>query len=1335
MADPNPLDIIYQQGVTAESVGAKPQTATMDTNDYESVYSSGESQAFPNKVTPVTPPSPYVVNTTVKGSGTTEDPFKVGMEYYANAAKAGGFDLARQWAGVAAMTGVVPYEVLKDDFSSTRMEQFKDPVSAIPPPDLFGIGKTTVQSAPFLANVYAGGAIGGAIGAGVGAAAGVPAAPETGGISVPLLGVSFGVGGSELGAAGTAMTLSAGGAYMSARENGIPHDVAITKALAYGAVAGVLQTLRLKALDQATKAGVSQFAKSEVGKQTIFDTVKKVAINLNFQAGVGAIQEVTNSITSMLAGGFSGVHNNYTNADDWAKRLWDDFTRSYGEGLKGAVGISGAHYAGGAIKGAFTKPKVSTATTDLGKAAEDAVNFLDQPTEEKLKELQQHHDELTKKIAETEKTIEEKAAEIITQREKEIADFNAQGGVNKYVPARISKQEARQMAEQRYADQIKEEADRIQAEGPQVVNKVPAPLNAPQKPAMDETALTQRISKEQGIPMSAARKLAKEQIEKAASHVNKPGELASSLYQHPRQPAISREDAVAKATSRFDSEINKEANAIMDANDAAIKSTAGAAMPPRSITPKQAREMVMEKTTPADLKRQAKEIANQIGLLNGSVEKFDYADVPKTSKENKKAMLTDWEARRAAEEARDAEVVQKAVDALPEATGKPSGKVKRALLGGGKSTMTLSGFADNLSVFAKGKEEKAITDLLDVTPENNNKSKMLTGSVTKAFTEFAESVGSLKRAKDLIDSGKRKAERGTFYNTKGEPQKLGHLTLNQVLDIHLRFKDSDAHAGLHNLGYTRKGETKVGEISTEELVDNILTKVDNGDRKKLGDAILRYWDWKHEGTNEHFIKEYGRELPHVKNYSGQIKYEKQPNDPVEELSYEARLQKMYDRGGDPNSLKEREGNFDRRLKIEDPIDRLFNQTVEVDSWRAMSEKNRQLDRFINNEQVDKRIRHTWGDTYKAMLTSSVEMTTGVRSTPIESRNKFADFLRGNIATGFMGGNDPVQLARQLTGVMNLTSEVPAHKITTGIVRGIAESTKKDGGELGAYLKDSQVYQDRKNHILRDVHQLTGEHALPLHVRNGLMTVKDYGMLATVVGGRTADALGGFSAYNYAKNTLGKSHEQAVLFADSAVEKTQSSMRESEKTFFERGGGFQGLMVALQKQNIQVFHIEKNVLTRAIIQKDKSAIGKAVSVVASYHAAAALYTMISVSPTLLGKDENAKEGAWNKVWFSAGAGAFATTPLLMGDVAYGILASEPQHAPDTVPGRLAANTVSGVRGIVSAAQDSAAKGEFLMDDFLEAGHKMLDASTILTGIPLSTTERTVKRYSPLVTGEQ
>jgi hypothetical protein len=1190
MADPNPLDVIYQQGVTAESVGAKPQTATMDTNDYESVYSSGESQAFPNKVTPVTPPSPYVVNTTVKGSGTTEDPFKVGMEYYANAAKAGGFDLARQWAGVAAMTGLVPYEQLKDDFHSTRMEQFKDPVSALPPPDILGIGKMTVQSAPFLANVYAGGAAGGVAGAGIGAALGLPAAPETAGVSVPLLGVSFGVGGSEIGAAGTAMTLSAGGAYMSARENGIQHDVAITKALAYGAVAGVLQTLRLKALDQATKAGVSQFAKSEVGKQTIFDTVKKVAINLNFQAGVGAIQEVTNSVTSMLAGGFSGVHNNYTNADDWAKRLWDDFTRSYGEGLKGAVGISGAHYAGGAVKGAFTKPKVSTATTDLGKAAEDAVNFLDQPTEEKLKELQQQHDELTKKIAETEKTIEEKAAEIVTQREQEIRDFHATGDTRRRAP--------------------------------------------------------------------------------------------------------------------------------------------------RSITPKQARDMVENKQTPADLRRQAKEIADQIGLLDGSVEKFDYnADIPKTAKESKAEMHTAWEARRAAEVARDAEVIQKAVDALPEATGKPSGKVKRALLGGGKSTMTLSGFADNLSVFAKGKEEKAITDLLDVTPENNNKSKMLTGSVTKAFTEFAESVGSLKRAKELIDSGKRKAERGTFYNTKGEPQKLGHLTLNQVLDIHLRFKDPDAHAGLHNLGYTRKGETKIGEISTEELVDNILTKVDNGDRKKLGDAILRYWDWKHEGTNEHFIKEYGHELPHVKNYSGQIKYEKQPNDPVEDLSYEARLQKMYDRGGDPNSLKEREGNFDRRLKIEDPIDRLFNQTVEVDSWRAMSEKNRQLDRFINNEQVDKRIRHTWGDTYKAMLTSSVEMTTGVRSTPIESRNKFADFLRGNIATGFMGGNDPVQLARQLTGVMNLTSEVPAHKVTTGIVRGIAESTKKDGGELGAYLKDSQVYQDRKNHILRDVHQLTGEHALPLHVRNGLMTVKDYGMLATVVGGRTADALGGFSAYNYAKNTLGKSHEQAVLFADSAVEKTQSSMRESEKTFFERGGGFQGLMVALQKQNIQVFHIEKNVLTRAIIQKDKAAIGKAVSVVASYHAAAALYTMISVSPTLLGKDENAKEGAWNKVWFSAGAGAFATTPLLMGDVAYGILASEPQHAPDTVPGRLAANTVSGVRGIVSAAQDSAAKGEFLMDDFLEAGHKMLDASTILTGIPLSTTERTVKRYSPLVTGEQ
>lgn len=1183
-------DAIYERGVTAGSVGAKAQTPVLDSSaTEEEIYARGEALAFPNKVDQVTPPG-AVLATTVKGSGKPEDPFKVGLDYYANAAKAGGFDLARQWAGVAAMTGLVPYEQLKDDFHSSRMEQFKDPVSAIPAPDILGIGKMTVQSAPFLANVYAGGAAGGVAGAGIGAALGLPAAPETAGVSVPLLGISFGVGGSEIGAAGTAMTLSAGGAYMSARENGIPHGAALTKAMAYGAVAGVLQTIRLKALDQATKAGVAKFAESEVGKQTIADTVKKVAINLNFQAGVNAIQEATDTLSSMLVGSFTGIHNNYTNAEDWGKRLWDSLTHGYGEGLKGAVGMSAAHYAGGAVKGAFTKPKVSKATTDLGKAIEEAVDFLDQPTEEKLKELQQQHDELTKKIEETEKTLEEKAAEIVTQREQEIAEFNRTGDTRR--------------------------------------------------------------------------------------------------------------------------------------------------RPPRSITPKQAREMVAEKTTPADLRRRAKEIADQIGLLNGSVEKFDYTnDIPKTAKESKTEMHMAWEARRAAEVAADAQTVNDFAEELPEAKGAPAGRFKRALLGGGKSTMTLSSFADNLAVFAKGKLHDAMKGVLDTTPEDNAKSKYIAGSITKAFTELSEAVGSLKRAKQLIDSGKRKAERGAFYNTKGDRQNLGHLTLNEVLDLHLRFKDPDAHAGLANLGYTRKGETKQGELSTEELVDNILDSVDNGDRKKLGDAILRYWEWKYDSTNEHFIDEYGRPLPHVPKYSGQIRYEKQPSDPVEDMSYEARLQKMYDRGGDPNSLKSREGNFDRRLKVEDPFDRLFKQSVEIDHWRGFSRKNRQLDRLVNDPEVDKRIRHTYGDNYKAMLTSSIEMTTGARSTPIESRNPFAKFLGGNIATGFMGGNDfPVQMTRQLTGLLNLSSEVPLHKISTGIAKGAVEAFKKDGGEFGKYLQDSRVYQDRKSHILRDVHQLQGgEKALPLSVRNGLLTVKDFGMLATAWGGRTADALGGYSAYLYAKGQ-GKTHEQAVTFADSAVDRTQSSMRESEKTFFERGGGFQSLMLTLQKQNVQAFHIEKNTLLRAVIQKDKASVAKAVSVVAAYHASAAIYTMISVSPTLLSKDDYAKDKAWEKVWWSAGAGTVSTAPLLISDVIYGSLASEPQHAPDTVPGRLAANTISGVRDIVAAAQLSAEKGEFLMDDFLEAAHKMKDASTILTGLPISTTERTVTRYSPLITGE-
>lgn len=1255
----------------------------------------------------------------------------------------GNFSLERSYAGLQAHEGKRPLAEVLHDFSKERLARLKTAgVDSLPPTDPRRLFAPVAEAMPAFGDM----AKDAAMGAGGGGLMGL--------MFTPVGGLEGAAAGAEAAAAVSVGKGATGSTFLDLVEAGIPENTARHTATAVGVVVGAEQAFGLHVLSSVAKKALAEQIAGPVGQkilkgyieamgETAPNTLKTaVSKGAGIGAGLGFSQAATELLGKTIAASISNLKAMPTGME-W----WDKLTQATIGGAAGGAATGGAFHGVGKVTGTLLS-HIFDGVNSVEDAAKALFEIKTTPIDELKARLEAEQKALEEKIKTEEEQAEASAVKLVEDRDKEIADFHAAGGVDRFVPQRITIEQARKDVAQKYEATIQHEATLLRATD--ALDKGTAKL--PPEGAHHKAKFPLKYQQGMIDPDGWSKEFIAPPIQPPKPTINP---LAGHVEENVIGTApVSQERAAELARARYADAIEAEAQAIVDANDKDIKSSQGGSTAPSPLSIKDARTQVANNSKPSDLKRQAAQVLQEIGVLSGEV-KADQYDF-ETGKSKPAALQADLAVRQEAERKQfeaDAKTVQ---DAIPphDPAKPPSNILKRALLVGEKPVQTWTAAVDAMLVFARGEALKAAKAVLDMTAAESKRSDMISEAQVKLATLYGEATLNVGRAFKLIAKGTkpRKDSWGTYYDNKGNPQQLHQLSPNQLVNLHLRSLDPEAHDGYRNAGYTLKTDTRgieYGEISTEELVAGILADEENGDYLRLADATLRYWDWMHSATADNYVEEYGQELPKTPNYSGQISYEdsKGHKSPEPPMAYQQSIDAQFNRKAiDPYSIREREGAGNRALKVEDQFSLNARQTVTVKDWIAFSKKQRQLDAVLgSNPETKNQIEQTFGKRFYGMVKNSYEFQVGARKEQVEARLAEADTIIKNMATGYLGGDDPTQFLRQVSGFINMAgSEIGGADLMRGALEAVAHPSK-----LGEYLEASTVYRERKQDMLQQLKDAVyddelakGSHekvaAMKAEFRALLnhpsISIKHWGMLANRLGGRLSDALGGYAVYRKALLD-GLSKEQAVLKADAAVDKTQSSGRGSQRTPIERSGTLGRIMVLLQKQNIQIFSMEMNAYRRIVLHhNDAKEVAKQVATLAAIRVAALAFTAAARLPDLLSGDEKKIDSVKRWLVLNLMFGGLATAPLMFGDVLMtggsAALSDDRTREPETVPGRIAGGAATTLRKSVKMAMTKFAGGDVPMEDVLNVGSKLLDLSTAAHGYPIGNTARTVNRVKSL-----
>lgn len=1215
----------------------------------------------------------------------------------------GKYNLERSYAGLEGIAGNRTPEDLKHDFNQARLDKLKAAgMAAVPPNELYKWLGPVAEAAPGFTDLMMDAGTGATVGAGLGSLVpgiGTLGGAEAGGLSATAVSIGQNVSGEF---------------YMDAIENDIPHEVAKPLALVAGVLVGAETAFGAPYLAAASRKLLGAQLKSELGQKLLKGYAGSILKGAGYGGAFGAASKTTELMAKHIAAAIANVPKAHPTGQDW---LRDMATATLGNAAGGAgLGI-GAKLTGSLLKHLFGK--FNGGPDPLHAITEAFTEIHNVPVEEQIAKLKAEHEQVQEQIKTETEAAEAAAQAIVDKREQEIKDFHSSGGPDRYVPERITIEQAREKVKQKYEGRIEHQADMLQGGVGKThyenVKGKPKTSNKTHDLPVPGTAETPKIDDGwENVYSAASEPRAPKADNPLSGHVEMTVAGAAP---------ISRAEALRMAEKNFAKQIDAEAQAIVDANDKDIKASRASSRAPEPISLSKAREQVATNSKPSDLKRDASKLADQIFILESGAGKYD-TEVPQTGREKAKALLSDFEKRRAAEKERHAQDAKDFQDALP--------KKRVGLLPLENLVQNWTAAVNTMLTHVKGEQHAKVDKILNMTPVENERATLIKGAITEFITLLGEGVGSVKRAMKLVKDGTVKRKwAGDYYDRNGDRKQLEKVSANELLGLHLRALDSGAHGGYANQGYTLKGQTAAGELSTQELIGQLLSEHENGDYLKLGEQLLTYWDRQHAGTALHYLSEYGEQLPYVPNYSGELKYETSGAHDAE-LTYAQRIDQMHGRTAiDPYSIRERVGAGDKKLKTVDIFRLAVKQTIEVSDWRAASVKQRQLDTVFNNGTTEKLMIEAFGEKFYQDAKVAYQFSVGSRKAQVEGRIAEADALLKNAATGYLGGNDPTQLGRQLTGWVNVIgSEVGPIDTMQSAVEALADvASKGKKGKFAGYLDKSAVYQERRDLIVQDVLDLIKDKSVIEFMQAPVKTVKHWGMTTTRWGGRVSDALAGYAVYSTALRK-GMSEAEAILIADRAVDRTQSSTRPSQRTAMERSGTMGRVFVALQKQNIQVLNLELNAWRRLIAHhNDAKEVAKQVTTLAAIRIAALLFTSMARLPDLMSDDPNRVKSVHDWMVLNALLGGVATAPLMVQDVIQGAVGPEGRH-PETIPGRAASNVQYIVRHTLPLIQAKINEGTVPQKEVDHYYRAMMDAATLATGVPFSNTARTIDRTKKL-----
>lgn len=612
--------------------------------------------------------------------------------------------------------------------------------------------------------------------------------------------------------------------------------------------------------------------------------------------------------------------------------------------------------------------------------------------------------------------------------------------------------------------------------------------------------------------------------------------------------------------------------------------------------------------------------------------------------------------------------------------------------------------------------EKIAREILDFTETENKEFELNQKASRKLIDLYEGAVGSWREAQRLIrDGAKSHLFEDSYTDSTGAPQTLGRYTMNELAYLHIAMQDEGAIPGLvHGNKFTLDGMVEAGQTSTQTAIRDILTQHEGGNYIKLAESVRDFYRWFAPSIGNHYLKEYGVELPMSENYSGKIFHlgtEVLKDSSVTDIINDAHA--YAQKSIDPASIKLR-NNSKLPVKAVDPFQQVQRHRGDMNFWIANSDKARELTFIFSDTKKNglrQVIEHKLSPDFNSLIDSRLAFQFHLKPKLKDSGDRFWQATKNNLATGLLGARFD-QFPKQLPTILGALSTCEPHEF----IDGLRKATNKEN--LQEYLSNSGVYKERKDSLLPQILEATQERSYADAVTGDrALAIKEFGLIPMAKwGDGVASALIGFIEFNRIRSK-GGSIAEAVAAGDGLVDRSQSSSRASQKVPAEFKGGLGNASLAFAKQNIQSINLEAGAIRDAVIHNDKYHVARAARTIAAIHVAQALFQGVNAIPAFMVGEDKDKERASVLIASGLIGGPFGSMPLFGYDLVEGALTGfRDTRTPRTIIGGLTGDVTKGLSRSVKLAGKAIEGEEITGEEWMKYFKSLAGLSSVITGLP-------------------
>jgi hypothetical protein len=432
-------------------------------------------------------------------------------------------------------------------------------------------------------------------------------------------------------------------------------------------------------------------------------------------------------------------------------------------------------------------------------------------------------------------------------------------------------------------------------------------------------------------------------------------------------------------------------------------------------------------------------------------------------------------------------------------------------------------------------KDRALSDyLINRVGESLMDERALYTRYTDKMLSLMGSVYRLKNGKAITNKmlqDEVEVNLGTFQRDGDKKARPWKLTRSQMRTLYMQLKNEKLRETL-TAPIKKTSDGQMGNGITQDMIDRLERELDVDD-KVMAEKTLEFYKEMYAEVNEVYKRMYGINLPFEKFYSPVVReYER---DLVDSQDFLTGLNEQV-AAGLPSFTKNRMNTF-RKIEEKSDILELGRYIRGASHFVAMAETNKDLNEIFSNTEVSKALEKTWGGVYNEIVKAYIEDFTRGYTKSATLAAKWFERFNVNVSKALINGK-PNAFIKQLTGFVGYAAEMPA----ADFAKGVADFAV-NFNEAIDILSKSPLMKNRHGDVNIEM------------VRSGLQKMIDKNKLSranaklddffaypTVLGDRSAIYVGGWAVYKYHKDTLGKSHEEAIKAFERATDNSQQPTR-------------------------------------------------------------------------------------------------------------------------------------------------------------------------------------------------